>query len=125
MDRVALDALWTALADGPRVHDVATRGARRSRGVVFTPAPLAAFVARHTLAPLVGRGAVRVLDPAAGDGRFLAAAADALVELGVPRSNVTLIGVERDPALAAAARARVPAARIVVGEALLDPAAAI
>jgi hypothetical protein len=122
MDRVALDALWTALAGAPRTHDVATRGARRVRGVVFTPGPLAAFVARHTLAPLAdarARKAIAVLDPAAGDGRFLAAAAAALDELGVARSRVALIGVERDPALAAAARARVPAARVVVGEALL------
>lgn len=118
MDRVALDALWSELADAPRAHDAATRTARRAHGVVFTPAPLAAFVARHTLAPLIGRRAITVLDPAAGDGRFLAAAADVL------DGNVRLIGIERDPALAAEARARVPAATIVVGEALLDRDAA-
>jgi len=124
-----LDELWQALAAVPRAHTAATRGARRATGVVFTPAPLAAFVAHHTLAPLVerarGREPITVLDPAAGDGRFLAAAAAALRALGVAPARIVLVGVERDPSLAAAAAARVPAARIVVGEALLDPAAAV
>jgi hypothetical protein len=113
MDLSALDRLSRDLAGAGRAHDAATRGERRGRGVVFTPAPLAAFVARDVLAPL-GVDAPVVLDPACGDGRFLAAARDATA------GRARLIGVERDPDLAAAARRAVPGATIVVGEALLD-----
>jgi Eco57I restriction-modification methylase len=95
---------------------------RRARGQYGTPPALAAWVAREVLAPLAGAGPVRVLDPAAGDGRFLAAARDALVAAGRPRAEAArgLIGLERDPELAAAARARLPGATIVVCEALCD-----
>src|SRR5262245_48568958 len=56
------------------------RPERRARGVYFTPAPLAEHVAKVVLEPLLtapwrgGAPALRILDPAAGDGRFLAAA---------------------------------------------------
>jgi predicted RNA methylase len=124
VDRGALDELWQALANVPRAHAASTRDARRAAGVVFTPEPLARFVARQTLAPLAtrassGAATITVLDPAAGDGRFLAAAAAVLGELGVDAARVRLVGIERDPEHAAAARARVPSARVIVGEALL------
>ena len=82
--------------------------AARARGQVFTPRYLAEAVCR-----LVLRGATpTVLDPAAGDGGFLAAAQQV-------SPGAVLRGVERDPALAAAARARVPGATIDCAEALL------
>jgi hypothetical protein len=92
----------------------------RARGQYFTPPALAAWVAREVIAPL-GRDA-RVLDPAAGDGRFLVAARDALVARGASPAAAerALVGLERDPALADAARARLPRATIVTCEALLD-----
>jgi hypothetical protein len=124
VDRGALDELWQALAAVPRAHAASTREARRGSGVVFTPEPLARYVAREVLRPLAGRdGPLRVLDPAAGDGRFLAAAGDAARELGIPATRLELIGIERDPELAAAARARLPGADVRIGEALLDAAA--
>lgn len=115
MDPAELDALSTRLAAEPRVA-AGDRAARRAAGVYFTPAPLAEHVCRLVLAPLPGR--VRVLDPAAGDGRFLAAAR------AVGGARVELVGIERDPARAAAARAAT-GATIFVREALLDAPAAV
>jgi predicted RNA methylase len=109
VDLAALEQLSVALA-GERARGIDDRVGARARGAFFTPPALAAFVAEAVIAPLRG-GPVAVLDPAAGDGRFLAAAAAA----GATR----LVGIERDPATAAAAREVVPAATIVVGEALL------
>jgi len=76
-------------ADGPRVR---TRSAgrhstrRKETGTFYTPQPLAEFVVRRTLAPLV-RGAssdrilaLRVVDPAMGSGAFLVAACRYLAE---------------------------------------------
>src|SRR5262245_5308410 len=95
----------------------------RERGQYFTPPALAAWGGREVLAPLVTAGArarpPRVLDPAAGDGRFLEAARDVLVAAGVARraAERSLVGLERDPALAVQARARLPGATIVTCEA--------
>ena len=62
---------------------------------------------------------LRVLDPACGDGRFLAAAA--CRRSGRP-VDVELVGIEVDAATAAAARRAVPEARILVGDGrTLDP----
>ena len=80
---------------------------RRVLGQWFTPAPVADLAIG-----LAGAAApARVLDPTCGDGRFLARVAGA-----APRA--ALVGVELDGAAAAAARARVPAARIVEGDVL-------
>ncbi len=97
---------------------------RRARGQVFTPAPLARLVCHLTLAPL-GGGPLRVLDPACGDGRFLRAAAEVRAAAAGPDHGDELLGIERDPALAAACRREVPGARVRVAEALFAlPAAA-
>lgn len=92
-------------------------GPRRARGQVFTPEPLARLVCEAVLGPLTGAGRLRVLDPAAGDGRFLAAAAAVARAAG---ATVELHGVERDPAVADGCRARVPGATVHVAEALFD-----
>jgi hypothetical protein len=135
MEREGLDRLLTALRTAADdAAEPGARAARRARGVFFTPPPLAAFVAREVLAPRLATATwaggvpdLRVLDPAAGDGRFLAAALDVLAEAAALRGPVDraalagcLVGVERDPALAAAAAARLPGAAIHVGEALTD-----
>ena len=83
---------------------------RLARGEFFTAAPVAQL-ALAALAP-VGAGA-RVLDPTCGDGAFLAAAH----AFGFTQ----IVGLDIDDAAAAKARARVPGARVVVGD-LLDPA---
>ncbi|MCE9576201.1 MAG: SAM-dependent methyltransferase, partial [Deltaproteobacteria bacterium] len=119
MDLDGLRALTADLAGrdpGPRLGGED----RRARGQYGTPPGLAIWVAREVLAPL-GAGA-RVLDPSAGDGRFLAAARDALVEAGGDTAAVEarLVGFERDPELAAIARARLPRATIVTCEALCE-----
>ncbi len=109
VDLAALDELWARLRSTPSAPRSA---ARRATGTYFTPAPLALHVCREVLAPLGARKRLRVLDPAAGDGAFLAAAREV-----APRAE--LIGIERDPALAAKARARTGAV-IHEREALLD-----
>ncbi len=111
------------------------RGRRRALGAFFTPAPLVDFVVEATLGPIWERGVERrrdgtpmltVLDPAAGDGRFLAAAARWLADRAdcdvgaVVRRCV--IGIERDATFAAAARRELGAGAVVhCAEALLDP----
>jgi hypothetical protein len=76
----ALSGPEQAGADGAR-----PRARRREQGAYFTPAPLVDLVVREALAARLARqppvwredGApeLLVLDPAAGDGRFLDAAA--------------------------------------------------
>ena len=119
------------------------RARRRSEGAYFTPPPLVEAVVREALGARLARAepawrrdgspVLTVLDPAAGDGRFLAAAADALAEHAVARGHRAaaaraaivrrcLIGVERDPEFAALARVRLGAGAVVhCAEALLSP----
>lgn len=80
------------------------RTARLSLGQWFTPPEVARLAL--TLAGTVGR----ILDPACGDGAFLAAART----LGA--SAEQLFGVELDPTAAAACAARVPGATIHCGD---------
>jgi hypothetical protein len=67
-------------APPPPVRRGAHSRRRKQSGTFYTPQPLAEFVVRRTLAPLVaGRSAdailaLRVLDPAMGSGAFLVAA---------------------------------------------------
>lgn len=64
------------LSPSPRVHSPL----RKATGTFYTPQPLAEFVVRRTLAPLVAGAsadailALRVVDPAMGSGAFLVAA---------------------------------------------------
>ncbi len=105
MDAHALASLLGDL----RIGDGGAGPDARSRGQVFTPAPLAETVCRMVLG--ASAAAPVVLDPAAGDGSFLAAAA-------VVAPGATLIGIERDRELAAAARRRVVGATVHCAEAL-------
>ncbi|MBT8491878.1 MAG: Eco57I restriction-modification methylase domain-containing protein [Deltaproteobacteria bacterium] len=104
---------------------------RRAQGAFFTPKPLADLVVETTLAPLVdglpvGRvPKLTVIDPACGDGRFLASAEAYLrarLQLeGTQAAELRrrcLVGIERDPQFAEAARGTVPGSEIVVAEAL-------
>lgn len=132
----ALDALDRALAEalaraGERGSDTDAdarleRADRRARGAFFTPAPLVDFVVARTLGarlaalePAIswrdGVPALRVLDPCAGDGRFLLAAQRFLLAHARRRGHAPapaavaracLVGLERDPDFAALARAR-------------------
>ncbi len=123
-----------------------SRALRRAQGAYFTPAPLVELVVGEALsARLVrrppawrddGSPELLVLDPAAGDGRFLAAAASFLADHAgrrgfdpsAARAAVVrrcLVGIERDPEFAALARVRLgPGAAIHCAEALLSPIAA-
>ena len=83
--------------------------ARRIRGEYFTPPPLVEAVLALGL-PHLGGGPRTVVDPACGDGAFLASAARHL-------PDARLHGLEIDSDSAAAARRTVPSARIVVGDA--------
>ena len=117
------------------------RARRREQGAYFTPEPLVELVVGEALSARLRRSPPRwrddgspelvVLDPAAGDGRFLAAAADLLAEAAVARgldraaaraaiARRCLVGIERDPEFAALARARL-GATIHCAEALLSP----
>jgi len=84
--------------------------ARRIRGEYFTPPPLVEAVLALAV-PHLGAGPLTVVDPACGDGAFLAEAARTL-----PAAR--LRGLELDREHADAARRRVPGSRIVVGDAL-------
>lgn len=87
-------------------------GARRKQlGAWYTPLDLVDHLSAVTLGGHRGGGRVTVLDPACGDGRFLAAAARMLG----PR--VRLIGVDIDPVAVAATRAAVPGAEVVEADA--------
>jgi len=88
-----------------------SRAARRAGGIFHTPWALVERVVAETLAARGGRGPLRILDPACGDGRFLLACANR-----VPGAR--LVGVERDDRAAALARAAVAAAEVRVGCAL-------
>lgn len=68
-----------AAALGPIYELTRERPERRRRGAVFTPYPLAAALVATTEAR---EGHLQVLDPAAGGGVFLLAAADRAVALG-------------------------------------------
>lgn len=84
---------------------------RHALGQWYTPAAVAALAVT-----LAGRGRAapgRVLDPTCGDGAMLAAARAAWPQ-------AALVGVEVDAAAADAARARLNAATIVVGDVLDD-----
>ncbi|RMH44806.1 MAG: hypothetical protein D6689_01435 [Deltaproteobacteria bacterium] len=84
---------------------------RRDLGQWFTPPA----VVDLALA-LAGAGpGARVLDPACGDGAFLA---------GARRAGASqVVGIELDPAHAAVARARVPGARVIAGDLFARPPA--
>lgn len=90
---------------------------RKALGQWYTPEALVDHVVALTLppAPPAGRpgaGRLRVLDPACGDGAFLR---------GVCRrlgSDVELVGVDIDPVAVESARASLPDAEIILGDAL-------
>ncbi len=84
--------------------------ARRIHGEYFTPPPLVDAVLALAI-PHLGPASLTVVDPACGNGGFLAAAARAL-----PRAR--LHGLELDGRHTAAARRAVPPARILEGDAL-------
>jgi hypothetical protein len=83
---------------------------RRRHGVYLTPPELVQAVLELAL-PLVKPGALTVVDPACGDGAFLAAARARL-------PGARLFGLELSEPLADATRARVPSAHVLVGDAL-------
>lgn len=142
-------------ADPGAAHQasLSARGERKALGAYYTPPALVAGVLDLALEPVLLRaaavgadavGALRVIDPACGDGRFLVAAGEriigALRELGLPvdeaRRHVAercLHGIDVDPAAVRLARAavrqlgggggtRAVARRIVVGDALVGAA---
>jgi hypothetical protein len=87
-----------------------TAAQRRARGEYFTPEPVVEAVLSLAL-PLVPPGAVTVVDPACGEGAFLAAAQQAL-----PRARFH--GLDLRPEHAQTTRSRVRGADILVGDAL-------
>lgn len=114
-----------------------SRSERRARGVFYTPPAVVAQVVAETFAPILRARlrpgaplpALRILDPACGDGRFLAAALGHLVAAAAAAGHdaeaarahfaAGLVGVDRDPqAVVASGLALPPAATLHVGEAL-------
>jgi SAM-dependent methyltransferase len=81
-----------------------TRRSRRELGAWATPDELVGLVVGGVVdAAWVAGGHVRIVDPACGDGRFLAAAADAVDAAG---GRATLVGIDLDEAALACASAR-------------------
>lgn len=98
----------------PQVPLPASR--RKQLGAWYTPEALVdhvvAVTAPSTWSPRRARRRPVVVDPACGDGRFLAAARSVL------GGRARLIGVDIDPGAVAAARAALPDAEIVEADAL-------
>ena len=93
---------------------------RKRRGAWYTPPDLveqivAAVVTPEFVARTEPARPIRVLDPACGDGRFLAAVEARLAAQG---RRCELTGLDIDERAAAAAMSAVPGARIVCGDAL-------
>jgi hypothetical protein len=122
------------------------RARRRAAGAYFTPAPLVRFVVAESLRARFRAGRVGwrpdgspelvILDPAAGDGRFLAEVTRQLARRAAARGHDLdrasraiaercILGVERDPEFAALARSALGTSRVHCGEALLDPLPAL
>jgi hypothetical protein len=74
-------------------------------GVVYTPPDVAERLAREVIDPMIAArgGAIRVIDPACGEGALLAAAARRLAAHGIPAEG-RLFGLDVDPAAASVAR---------------------
>jgi hypothetical protein len=85
---------------------------RRRQGVYLTPPALVEAVLDLAL-PQLGQGPLTVVDPSCGDGGFLDAAAARL-------PTARLVGLELSEMLAGEARARVPRARVLVGDGLRE-----
>lgn|GEM_PF-5438578 len=143
LDAAALDRLSRELgapSGGDGLDAAQERGQRRAQGAYFTPAPLVDFVVDAALSARFARPVrwaddgtprVRVLDPSAGDGRFLASALRWLVARAVERgarpgpdleraiARRCLMGIERSESFAVEARRRVRDASFLVAEALL------
>lgn len=83
---------------------------RRERGAYYTPARLVAQLLAQ-VRPFVGEGPGRIVDPACGAGAFLSACATHF-------PDAELLGLELSETSARQAQARVPRARIAVGDAL-------
>jgi SAM-dependent methyltransferase len=101
----------------------ADRAERKRRGAWYTPPALAELLIRQAVLPTLDEAAergwtsaIRVMDPACGDGRLLAAAASAAAVRGVPPGALELVGIELDPGTAQQARFGVPSARILDGD---------
>lgn len=149
-----LAALTRALAeyrDEGALDTSRARAERRHAGAYFTPLPLVEFTVAETLEarlaehPVVwrpdGSPALRILDPCAGDGRFLAACRDYLTgeairrglasdgerdRVGAAITRSCLLAIERDPEFAAATRNRLgPDAAVFTCDALLAPPTAL
>jgi SAM-dependent methyltransferase len=104
---------------------------RKRLGAWYTPADIVDLVVDRTVTPewlaavrarRSGR-ALRVLDPACGDGRFLAAVARRVGELEraddrTDRPPISLTGVDVDPAVVDGTRRALPHAQIVHADAL-------
>jgi len=92
------------------IERASTPEARRRLGVYDTPAPLAAALVRFA-ASFVDGVPDLVADPSCGNGRFLLAAADHLVERGVRPDDVCarLVGLDVDPGAVAEARSELAA----------------
>ena len=92
---------------------------RKQLGAWYTPAELVATVVEAVVTPefVAARSdrPISVLDPACGDGRFLAAVAERVRRFG---GAVELHGVDVDPAAVAAAFAELPGAHIRRADAL-------
>lgn len=116
------------------------REVRRRRGAYFTPPPLARYVAERVLAPLLVKATwrthtprLRVLDPSAGDGAFLRAACDVIVQAAVERgapcgdsltravARDCLFAIERDADEASRLTAAWPELTVWTADALLSP----
>ncbi|MFT3706654.1 MAG: N-6 DNA methylase [Archangium sp.] len=103
----------TVALDEEALAQHVTDDERAERGAYFTPASLVQRVV-NAVAPLVpSRGALRVIDPACGAGAFLSAASERW-------TRAEVVGVELNTESARTCRERLPRARVLEANALVD-----
>jgi methylase of polypeptide subunit release factors len=110
-----------------------SRDARKKRGAFYTPYALARDAVSATLRPFrewkYPPTAIRICDPACGDGAFLAAARDELAALltsalgcstdeALARAETQLVGIDINAGAVAAAQTVVPTASVFQADAL-------
>jgi adenine-specific DNA-methyltransferase len=95
---------------------------RRIPGQVYTPGPMAQFLAQVALQHLPTHRPLTLLDPACGEGALLTACREVFTSTNPNEPPLHLVGVETDSNALAHAQSCLPQATLICGDALTGPA---